>query len=680
MSHYFEPIVCADIEWSSGFPYASMYQDIYFSAHGIDESRHVFIEGNHLIQRFKAFGPHEPHWPHFVIAECGFGTGLNFLLTLKFFLTYAPKTARLHFFSVEKHPLTRLDLIRCHTLWPSLCEESLRLQDVYPEALTPGAHHLSMLSQRVVLNLILGDAKACLEALVRTGDPSLESYCRDFFVDAWFLDGFSPQKNPNMWSLKLFETIALLSKEGTTLATFSAAGHVFRSLASVGFHVTRPAGYGAKRQMIRAVFVGHTPVPSQQVKRTGYTPWYVPRANRLKPPLSVIIVGAGLAGCFMAYELAHFGFKVILIDQASGVAQKASQSTQAVLYPTMSIYNAPLTRLMLEATQYAIKCYAPWIKAGWVEGECTGVLQLAVHEQLRKHHASLEGWLNAYPALGTLVSAEKASWLAGVPVEHDGLWMPEMGFVNMPQLCSFLIKHPKIECVWNTAVSSLKYEDECWHAGVYQAPYLVLATGSDTSLLEPYALSYVTRLKGQMTAVLPSSMSKTLAMPICAHGHVTPVQGGRQWLGATYHTSFEDDAPVQEDDEHHLALFKSLFHGDTTVVGHWANVRLSTRDHLPIVGSVPFDPLFSKTYDALKYHTKRYIPEPMPHYPGLFYCTGFGSRGLTTVPYCAKYLASWIAGSPFPASRSLMQSLSLGRFLIKKISHSSTSGDGFSKS
>lgn len=221
MSKYFAPIETATLLWRNGLPFSQQFSDIYFSLeNGLAEAQHVFIAGNNLLKRWQDLTNDS-----FVIAETGFGSGLNFLLTWSLWLAHAPKTARLYFISCEKFPLAKQDLKHCLDLWPELQVHAKVLIENYP-VLTPGFHYLQFAQGRVNLTLMLGDVVDCFKQLLLCGDPLLEHELRAYFIDAWFLDGFSPSKNPAMWSAELLQIVALLSKPKTTLATFSAAALV----------------------------------------------------------------------------------------------------------------------------------------------------------------------------------------------------------------------------------------------------------------------------------------------------------------------------------------------------------------------------------------------------------------------------------------------------------------------
>lgn len=232
----------AVIEWRDGQPYASTFDDVYFSSdNGLLETEYVFLQGNDLAERWKSLGGKT-----FTIAETGFGTGLNFLCAARLWLSTAPKDATLHFISTEKYPLSLNDLSRALQLWPELKELSEPLLANY-ENIFNGEKTLSLYDNRVHLTLHIGDAKMCLTTLVKS-NASL--------IDAWFLDGFSPSKNPDMWQADLFKQMALLSNSDTSLATFTSASAVRRDLTKAGFVVSKRLGFGKKREMLVGHFLG----------------------------------------------------------------------------------------------------------------------------------------------------------------------------------------------------------------------------------------------------------------------------------------------------------------------------------------------------------------------------------------------------------------------------------------
>lgn len=212
----------ADIAWRDtplgDVPVSTRFDDPYYSLQGgLAETRHVFLGGNGLPARFT---------DGFHIAELGFGTGLNFLTTLQAFRD-AAIPGRLHFTSFEAFPLAPRELERALTPFaPDL-----------PIHLLPAV--ASVTGPDFILDVIPGDAAETLPAW--SGK-----------ADAWFLDGFSPAKNPGLWSPAILAQVAAHTAPGGTAATYSAAGHVRASLAAAGFTVTRQPGFGRKRHMTTA--------------------------------------------------------------------------------------------------------------------------------------------------------------------------------------------------------------------------------------------------------------------------------------------------------------------------------------------------------------------------------------------------------------------------------------------
>ncbi|MDI1300206.1 tRNA (5-methylaminomethyl-2-thiouridine)(34)-methyltransferase MnmD [Methylotenera sp.] len=231
------PSNTANIEWRDGQPYASEFQDVYFSTdNGLLETDYVFLQGNDLMKRWL-----DAEMQTFIIAETGFGTGLNFLCAVNAWLATSPENATLHFISTEKYPLSLQDMRTALSFWPQLKAVSEPFLAQY-ESLINGANTIALYDNRVQLSLLIGDATTSLSKITSQ-------------VDAWFLDGFAPAKNRDMWQTELFQQMARLSKTSTTFATFTSAGDVRRGLINAGFNVTKRTGFGKKREMLIGNFI-----------------------------------------------------------------------------------------------------------------------------------------------------------------------------------------------------------------------------------------------------------------------------------------------------------------------------------------------------------------------------------------------------------------------------------------
>ncbi len=215
----------AEVTWRGPVPVSARFDDPYYSLEdGLAESRHVFLAGNGLPERFR---------PGFHVAELGFGTGLNALAAWAAWRA-AGVPGDLRFTSFEAFPMAVADMRRALAAWPEIAA----LAALLPEGWHPGAGELTLPGLR--LRVIAGDARVRLPEW-------------DGRADAWFLDGFGPAKNPELWEPVLMAEVARRTAPGGTFATYSAAGAVRRALAAAGFAVERVPGYGRKRHMTRGM-------------------------------------------------------------------------------------------------------------------------------------------------------------------------------------------------------------------------------------------------------------------------------------------------------------------------------------------------------------------------------------------------------------------------------------------
>lgn len=650
LSTPFSPIKTAQITWRDSLPYSSVYEDIYFSSsNGLQEAMHVFIEGNRLIERWQVLVEESI----FTIGETGFGTGLNFLLAWSIWEQIAPPNARLHFITCEQHPLSLRDLQQCLALWPELAHYTEILLSAYP-VLTPGFHQIEFNHGRVTLHLMLGDVLACYQERLLCGDAALEQTLRRDVVDAWFLDGFSPKKNPEMWTDELWGTIAQLSRQGTTLSTFSVAGSVQRGLRLAGFTVTKNPGYGQKREML----IGHwQQLPPRLFKPK--TPWHVATQHGVNSNKQAIVVGAGLSGCCVAYSLARRGWQVSVLDSHSTVAQGASGNHRAILFPMISAYRAPLTEYMLMAFLYASRFYQQCIKQ-WAVGDFSGILQFMSTAKKPRAEADLAQWLLAYPGLGRLVDAQQASALSGVQCHSGGVFIPNTGWIDSPLLCQQLIQQSGIQFVPDTNVQSLYYDAGQWCIEEHTAPVVVLANGySANQFIQTQHLS-IQAIRGQMTEINASEQSRKQKIPLCGEGHIVPHHGGVHAIGATYGPILQD----KSDDEINVATIHNLpveLNISNQIMSHWEGIRGMTTDHLPLVGPVADVSLFFERFKPLVRDPNRWVASGGDYLHGLFIASGFASRGVTTIPLSADYLAGLINNEPSCLPRHLAQAISPAR-------------------
>ena len=667
MSTPFEIIEKADLFWRDNQPYSQHFNDIYFSVdNGFLETEEVFIHANCLPERWAAL--HAQKNVRFVIAETGFGAGLNFLITWYFWQQYAPASATLYYYSCEKHPLSLSDLQKCLAFWPQLNPLIKEFLSNYP-VLTPGFHPLSFQKGRVNLILMLGDVCQCYQQLLVEGDNALTPCLPTFSVDAWFLDGFAPVKNEAMWSEEFFEIMGLLSHGETTASTYSAAGVVKARLLHNGFLVKRVSGFGKKKHRLEARFDDVCNRPSRRFCRKRLTPWDIAPQTRRSGEPRALVVGGGLAGCFTAHSLAKRGWQVTVLEACDQVGQGASGNTGAVLYPQLSAFRSPLTEFMLMAFLVAVQFYRPKL-GGILEGQLNGILQFAATQRERATQVNLQTWLAAYPELGRLVSGEEASDLAGLRLKEGGLFIPDSGWVNSQRLCDYLVDNPLITVKTNNFVDSLSHSQGLWEAGGEQAAILVIANGNAVTQFKETHWVPIKSVAGQMTFIKANEQCHSLKIPLCGNSHLLPANQEKHALGATFHIKTSNFHQSSQDDALNVARLQQLpidWDFIPEIVGSWGGVRAAAPDYLPLVGPVTFLESFFKIFADLAKDGRRFIPARADHYPGLYLCTGFGSRGLTSAPLCGEWLASQINQEPSFIPRTLEQALSPSRFLRQTI-------------
>ncbi len=651
----------AEISWlDQHTPYHSSTEDIYFATgQGLAESRYVFVEGNKLPERWS-----KP-LAEFTIVETGFGTGLNFLLAASLW-EKAQDTGRLHYISVEKEPLQGADLQRVHAAFPELARLSAQLLAVYPPFVA--GFHALRINQRVHLTLLFGDAEEMLSKLRHSDRPVLgQSIHR---IDAWFLDGFAPSKNPDMWSPAVLRLISGLSQKGATAATFTAAGNVRRGLQGNGFTVSKRAGFGSKRDMLQAIYTGST--EHAVYRRNQHFPaagWYV-QAAETERPRHVAIVGAGLAGCVTAYTLAQLGFTVSLIDAGPGPANAASGTPAAVLYTRLSQYSSPQNDFNLHAYLYACRFYPPLL-----DSATCGVLQLLPSE--RKSDAQdLVNQIGAAQYL-QLLDPQSASARAGINIAQAALFFPLGTAISISRLCVKLLESPAIQGFFHSPVSDLQQRYNGWQLDLadsdkrIEADAVILCCGAQSQQFLQTEWLPLTPIRGQLTAASANSTSKKLRVVLCGDRFITPAESDTHQFGASYGLHDASLQMLEGDNKANLATARQLLQDPGFAANGaqsaWVGVRCATPDYLPIVGPVPHYSDFIETYRPLQHDKKRPLEQAAPGLPGLYLNCGYGSRGLSFAPLCAAEIASQLQRGLSPLPSTIRHALLPGRFIIRNI-------------
>ena len=671
----------ADLQWSEHEePFSAVFGDIYFSrGDGLAETEYVFIGQNHLHRRWRELDPQRSGV--FVIAETGFGTGLNFLCAWKLWREVAPRSWRLHYLSVEKFPLDAEALERAllqwrdQPQWPQLADLVASLRQHYPPRIRD--FHPRQVDANVTLQLLFGDATEQLHALHDSAASELDNA---FHVDAWFLDGFAPAKNPEMWQPPLFAQIGRLSRPGTTFATFTVAGAVKRGLQEAGFAIEKFPGFGSKRQMLRGTFAA-APVSAgenrEQPRAVEY--WaYAPALNLTRRP-RIAVIGGGLAGTASAHALARRGCEVVLLEREPTLAAAASGNPQGVLYTKLSPQNGTLNRFALASYLFALDFYRPLLTEDAALGDFCGVLQLPDSEtqwqRLRDAFSEQSDWVQC-------VDAGHASTLANCPVATPALWFPRAGWLVPPAICAHLARHQAIEIRTGCAVRALDRADDHWRIdssrGEIAADAVVIANAYNATGFSQTSALPLKAVRGQISALPARHLHMRPTAVICHEGYLTPNADGL-YIGATFDLGEIDTDDVSLRRQSHLENLEALQDAlpgvlaDTPAaiaageLGGRTGYRCTTPDYLPLAGPVAATATMRERYAPLARNARAPVAAPGVYWPGLYVNLGHGSRGLTSAPLCAELIAAQIAGEPRPLPRDLCQALSPARFILRDL-------------
>lgn len=690
----------AKVHWDeSNQPVSSSYDDVYFSRNsGIDEALYVFMEQNGLPLRWKDLSGNS-----FTIGETGFGTGLNFLVAAKTWLEQTSK-GTLHFVSVEKFPLSRSDLQRALTLWTEFSNDKFDLTEdllqQYPPAV-PGIHRIKLANNRIVLTLMYGDAKKMFASLQGSDHPLFKRTGNPIF-NAWFLDGFAPEKNPEMWTDELFQTIADLSQSDTTFSTFTSAEIVRRGLNNVGFEVEKTPGFVHKRDMLRGKISSSmnkpmtTKTSPQDWQPATFNsphqpPWYLSPNNK-NAPETAIVIGGGIAGCSTAHALAERGISVTLIERHKKVGQEGSGNPQGILYPKLSTGNSTLARFGLMALLNASRYYRDFLdqhlssdseEIEQAMGQRCGVLVLPESEKDKQQFDQIA---QLFPQeLVQLLEGDQLHQTAGLPLEStSGLFYPQLGWINPPAACQLLSKHPLIN-VQTAEVEEIIHHNSHWQALdkngalLSTALTMIIACGFDSNRFSQTNHFPLKKIRGQITSLPATTQSEELQTVLCGEGYIAPAVSGSHTLGATY--NFDEASTKVRTKDHHINLeqltktdqgMANTFCGTLTdplvkTLSGRAAFRCTIPDYLPIAGPAPKLDSYLENYQLLRKNARSHIPIPGDNWPSLYLNIGHGSRGLSYGPMCAELIASEICSEVPPLELDLRQAVHPGRFIIRDI-------------
>jgi tRNA 5-methylaminomethyl-2-thiouridine biosynthesis bifunctional protein len=589
-----------DLDWTAAGPRSRRYDDIYYSPQdGLAESRLVFLEGCGLPQAWAGRAG-------FSVAELGFGTGLNIAALIDLWRSARPEAGRLSIFSVEQHPLTRAEAERALEPWRADLGEAVDVLLAAWPKVRAGLQRLDLPGFHATLDLWIGEVG---EGLSRWSGPA----------DAWFLDGFAPSRNPEMWRDEVLAAVGRLSAPGARLATFTVAGQVRRALAANGFEVAKRAGHGAKRERLEA---------------------WRPAGEGPRPrPKRVIVVGAGIGGAALARALTSLGVPCTIVEAVSPGAG-ASGNPAALVTPRLDAGFGPAAELHAQAFARATALYRAEASDALIG---SGALQLGPTERDAARFARIAAWPGFAQGALRLLDEEAASF------QLDETAAP--GRATLEIADALVIEPAPLLETWLAgaervagAATRLERTATGWAcldaAGerLAEGDEICVTLGADTVTLLPTLP--LRPVRGQVewtTAPVFSGVAAAwgaYAIPVRDDGVLYGASHrrgdiGRDLRGAEAVASLEALAVGRPG----LAARVSALPSQARLSR--AATRAATADHLPLAG---------RTLE------------------GAYVLAGLGGRGFTLAPLLAEHIAAELTGLPSPLPVDLAQRLRPERF------------------
>ena len=645
-------------------PVSDKFDDVYFSNQdGLAETHYVFLEGNQLWERWVNYQE-----AHFVIAETGFGTGLNFFAVTSLFREFRQKypdspLKRLYFISFEKYPLALDALQQAHLAYPQFSHLAQHLQQHWLNPIQ-GCYRFHF--DETTLDLWFGDVAENL--------PQLGDYMNDK-IDAWFLDGFAPSKNPDMWNEQLYQQMFRFTKSQGTFATFTAASAVRKGLENAGFDITKRKGFGKKRECLSG--------QKTHEKLTALSaPWFHNQPANLNKQ-DIAIIGGGIASLCTAISLVKRGAKITIYCEDEQTALNASGNKQGAFYPQLSDDNERNIRFYIHAFAYGHQ-FLRWAIQHKIEfeHEFCGVALCAYHEKAESKLNKIAE-LNLPSDLYQSLSQTELSKKVGLPLPFGGGFIPQGAWLAPRQLVqhafAFLEKQG-VQIKTSQKVTALSQTEHGWQIKTAENEtfcheVVVLANGHKLTEFEQTRKLPLYPVRGQVSQIPTSANLLKLKTVLCYDGYLTPVDQAKasHCIGASHvRDNATREFSLTEQQENQQKIQKNIPEDWTKEVDTSGNlarigVRCSVRDLTPMMGAVPHFSAQQTQYQNLFNLRRRKQPiEQAENYPNLYLIGALGSRGLTSAPFLGETLASLIYGEPLTMSEDLIHNLMPNRSWVRR--------------
>ncbi|EAI2899885.1 bifunctional tRNA (5-methylaminomethyl-2-thiouridine)(34)-methyltransferase MnmD/FAD-dependent 5-carboxymethylaminomethyl-2-thiouridine(34) oxidoreductase MnmC [Campylobacter upsaliensis] len=604
----------ARVIFKDNTPYSLDFEDFYFnSQEGVEESRFVYTE---------AFEWEECE--SFIIAETGFGIGLNFFLTLQNFLKTKKRPKRLFYVSVEGFYLE-----------PSFLREAYKRLGIYEE-IKELLEQFLLFYPKCAKGIYRFYFKDCFLDLVFDDISVLKRL--EFEANIWYLDGFSPSKNSLMFDENTLFEIARLSKLNATILSFSSSSFLQKNLKHCGFDVAKVKGF-RKREMVRA-FLKHK---KQMTNREAYFQKVSAKFENKK----VAIIGAGISGALLAYELSLRGFEVEIFEKNATLYEGASSNESGILSSLILNPQSALGNFSLNAFVEASRFYRQILDL-----KLKGVYEFAYTLQMQQRFFTQKD--NAY-----------------FQIAQNKAFLDYGGHIYPKEILSSLFEKAGVKIYFNHHFSHYERENETFNLIFKNASkrckfgILIYTLGADAKDFLHYEAMLLSRVRGQLTHLKPFFKTE---FPLSSKAYICPPKSNLQVIGATYDRLNTNPKGQRKDDKENLEKIKEFLKGDEEIeiLGSRVGFRSYSSDRFCIAGAAYDEEFYKQNYKALLWHKNK--PQISPqNIPNLYLSLAQGSRAFSSSVLCARYLCALINDEPLGFYADFIPHIHPARFLIRKL-------------
>ena len=590
-----------DVIWKDGFPYSNAYQDRFFQDDAVAEITNIFIEPNQLLERIK-------NGSRIRIGELGFGFGLNFLVTAKFWFENNKNFNfhNLEYLAIDEALPTKAQILKIIKIFPELDE----ICHIFLKSYNFSHNDMQRIyfpSLKIRLTLIQNDVESGLKNLLGLENNQ---------IDAWYLDGFDPSKNKSMWSNSVFQYMRFLSARNATFGTFTSAGFVKRGLKKFGFEVDKVKGFGKKR---------HKLIGSKSLNGS----YFSIQKNKKK---KIGIIGTGIAASSVAYAAVQDGVDVEMFESADSIAAGASGNPVAALYPRFSVNNSPYSFLTAQSYFFAEKVYSQMPNAY----KSTGLLFSHSNDYQEEWIQDIEN-LNRSDLFEII---NKKDMKKNYGFLSNGLLVKRGGYLFPKLICKEMTSHPNISisfdhCFNNWSKNGSKLDLEFLNQEKKSGFDDVIIASGPT--LEKY-LPGLKISKGQLVG-LKGNQPIDIDLPVNSAGYILPMQENITWIGSSHEKDYENmDISYEVGKELVKKInknFKVNLAGSENMLME-ARLRTGSKDRLPLAGKIQ---------------------------ENVYVIGALGSRGFSLGPILGEYITSLINNSPSPISSGIALAIEPLRFI-----------------